>query len=114
MSLCIRRRVPIRNLLVLPPLDLGNHFQSLVISHSSKVGIHHAVGILLSADYGESAVEEASVNKHFPNYGTTPVVRGILRENSYSVVIVSCFQNLRNGQVLVNREADHVPFEFLE
>ena len=54
------------------------------------------------------------VSQHFPYDRVTPIVRGHLRVDLDSIVVMSCLKDLGHGQQLVHGDADEVLPELLE
>ena len=86
----------------------------LVFDDCVEEAIGQRVGVSLSADAGESAVEQSRVLQHLPNLGIAPVVRSFLREDVYFEVIVAACQLDWTCVDFVDVNAHHVLSCFLE
>ena len=97
----IRCRVAIGDLIDFLPSELRDVFGRAILRDSLEEGIYHGIVVSLPALHKEAAVEEASIEKHLPNYRVTPVVRLKLGVDSDAEVIVTGFQYLRHRHHLV-------------
>lgn len=110
----IRCRVSIRELSDLTPTYLRYLINCTVLGDCLEEGIDHRVWVSLSALDPETAMEEPCVSKHLPDNRMTPVVWLHLRVYCYSEVIVTGFQDLRDSQHLIKRDANKVRSKLLE
>lgn len=94
--------------------DLGDLRWGPVLGDGVEIAVDQRIGVSLSTDASESAMEETSVLQHLPDGGVTPIVWDGLWEDFDLEIVVSALKEPWRSEDLFYIEANQVLPRLLE